>query len=376
MDFLKGQFGYDLDFLKKHINPVILSSPDHRRQIIIAPEYQGRIMTSTSHGLSGASYGWVNHELIGSKKIEKHINPFGGEDRFWLGPEAGQFGLFFNSGDKFIYENYQVPAFLDTEPFELISCDATDAEFLRKVSLVNYAGTEFNITINRKIILLDDAEIAAELHQDTIKELNMVVFESHNTITNTGSDWKRNTGLLSAWIIGVFNATDHTTIIIPVKDSATGINSNYFSTPDESRLQVNNNLVYFKGDGKYRSKIGITPGNTKPVCGSFDSENGVLTIVQFNFEKGDSYINSQWEIQKDPYNGDVINSYNDGPLDDRDKQLGGFYELETSSPAKELRTGESITHIHRTLHFQGDKKSLNEISMRLLNADISKLTSG
>jgi hypothetical protein len=41
--------------------------------------------------------------------------------------------------------------------------------------------------------------------------------------------------------------------------------------------------------------------------------------------------------------GDVINAYNDGPNDDG-TQLGRFLELETSSPAAALKSGNSITH--------------------------------
>ena len=29
------------------------------------------------------------------------MNVFGGEDRFWLGPEGGQFALYFKAGDPF-----------------------------------------------------------------------------------------------------------------------------------------------------------------------------------------------------------------------------------------------------------------------------------
>ena len=44
------------------------------------------------------------------------------------------------------------------------------------------------------------------------------------------------------------------------------------------------------------------------------------------------YVNSLWEIQDEPFRGDVVNSYNDGKLEDG-TQLGPFYELESSSPA-------------------------------------------
>ena len=45
------------------------------------------------------------------------------------------------------------------------------------------------------------------------------------------------------------------------------------------------------------------------------------------------YVNSKWEIQQQPYAGDVANSYNDGPPAPGAKPLGPFYELESSSPA-------------------------------------------
>jgi hypothetical protein len=30
----------------------------------------------------------MNHDLIASGKFEEHFSPFGGEERFWIGPEG------------------------------------------------------------------------------------------------------------------------------------------------------------------------------------------------------------------------------------------------------------------------------------------------
>jgi len=46
--------------------------------------------------------------------------------------------------------------------------------------------------------------------------------------------------------------------------------------------------------------------------------------------------------------------------------MGRFYEVESSSPAAALKPGESIQHIHRTIHLKGDKKELDKITMKLL----------
>ena len=61
-----------------------------------------------------------------------------------------------------------------------------------------------------------------------------------------------------------------------------------------------------------------------------------------------------WEMQKEPFKGDVINSYNDGPPAPGQPPLGPFYELETSSPAlAPVARRARHTHVHRTFHFVG-----------------------
>ena len=63
----KGTYGYDLQLLQKHKKPLELKSGDAR--ILISPEYQGRVMTSTAKGDTGKSYGWINHNLIASDTL-------------------------------------------------------------------------------------------------------------------------------------------------------------------------------------------------------------------------------------------------------------------------------------------------------------------
>jgi hypothetical protein len=80
-----------------------------------------------------------------------------------------------------------------------------------------------------------------------------------------------------------------------------------------------------------------------------------------------------WEQQKDPYGGDVVNSYNDGAPAPGKPPLGGFYELETSSPAAELAPGQSLTHTHRTFHFVGEPAALEPIAKAVLGVSLSEI---
>ena len=75
-------------------------------------------MTSSPDGLQEKGFGWINHALFESGDTLEHINPFGGEERFWLGPEGGQFSIFFEEGSDFNLETWQTPSLLDIESFD------------------------------------------------------------------------------------------------------------------------------------------------------------------------------------------------------------------------------------------------------------------
>jgi len=81
-------------------------------------------MTSTATGAKGNSYGWLNDKLIAQGilpeeqakgKIESKIYVFGSEERFWLGPEGGQYGIFFPKGAKFDFAVERKVRLLDSK---------------------------------------------------------------------------------------------------------------------------------------------------------------------------------------------------------------------------------------------------------------------
>jgi hypothetical protein len=376
-------FGDDLQFLKKHVEVIVLSDASGTRQVAIVPAYQGRIMTSTADGVGGISYGWVNRELIASGKKQPHINVYGGEDRFWIGPEGGQFSIFFAKGNPFELEHWFTPASIDTEPFEVVSKSADRVLCRRKIQLTNYSGTKFDLEVNRELRLLSPQETSKFLGLALRPGIKVVAFESVNSLQNTGNAaWKKETGLLSIWILGMLNASPATTVAIPFKkgpevELGPTVNDAYFGKVPAGRLVVKDGVLFFAADANYRSKIGVSPRRAKPILGSYDAVNHVLTLVQYTLPEGArNYVNSMWEMQKNPYGGDVVNSYNDGPPKPDEKQLGKFYELETSSPALALKPGETAKHVQRTVHLQGSEADLDPIARALLGVSLQQIKSG
>jgi hypothetical protein len=372
------QYGFNRDFLKKHVN--IIELRNSSSAITIIPAWQGRVMTSTADGDSGFSFGWINRALIASGKILPHINAFGGEERLWLGPEGGQFSIFFSKGKSFVYDNWQTPAFLDTTPFQLISSTDSSALFGNDIVTENYSGTSLKFRIEREVTLLSEKELNKLLSVDT-KNLKCVAYRSDNKLINQGEEaWKKETGLLSIWMLGMFNPSPAIIIVIPVKPGderviGPKVNDSYFGKISRERLKVSGNHIFFKADGKSRGKIGIPPLRATGVMGSYDSDNKILTLLICRLPVGKKdYVNSSWQIQENPFSGDALNSYNDGPLEDG-SQMGPFYELETSSPAADLKPGESLSHIQFTIHLTGDLIILDEVSRKVLGVSLNEISS-
>lgn len=370
-----GTYGYDQAFFEKHgIEYLELLSADNQSRVLIVPSYQGRVMTTTSGGVTGKSYGWINYSLIESGKSDPRFNPYGGEDRFWLGPEGGPYSLYFKQGAEQVFENWFVPPVIDTEGFEIRNAGPAAVTFTRNASLVNASGTLFDIGIKRTVSLLSVPDIRAFTGADIPQTVRVIGFESENVITNLGTrPWTKDGGLLSIWILSMFTPFAQTTVFIPYKGGGDGaiVNDDYFGKVPAERLIVDRNMIFFLADGKYRSKIGVSPDRAGELFGSYDPDNNVLTLVWCTLPSDHvGYVNSRWGEQVNHYNGDAINSYNDGPVEDG-TVMGPFYELETSSPALALKHSESAVHIQRVMHFEGAKSDLSFIVNSLFKIDIS-----
>lgn len=373
-----GRFGSDVVFLKQHTTVVVLT--DGAAQVVVAPQYQGRVMTSTTGGADAPSFGWIGRAAVSAGTRQPHMNVFGGEDRFWLGPEGGQYALYFKKGDPFDLDHWQVPEAFDWGAWDTTATSPTSVAFRKRMALDNYSGSSFRIDVDRTVRLLSAAEIAADLKEAPAAGVRAVAFESQNTVTNAGnSTWKPESGLVSVWILGQFTPSSSMTIVLPYaggpSSSEPVVNDAYFGKVPADRLKITDSAVLFRADGQYHAKIGLPPSRALAAAGSYDAASHVLTIVQYTRPEGATrYVNSMWELQREPYNGDVLNSYNDGPPAPGKPPLGPFCEIESSSPALDLAPGQHYTHVHRTIHLVGPEADLDRIARSVLKIPLADVT--
>ena len=69
--------------------------------------------------------------------------------------------------------------------------------------------------------------------------MKLVAYKSDNKITNTGLNaWTKEGGLVSVWMLSMFNPTPTTTVFIPYKEDTEGIivNDEYFGKIPSDRL--------------------------------------------------------------------------------------------------------------------------------------------
>ena len=376
----KGKYGYDVAFFSENkINTIELKNNDSKACILIVPGYQGRVMTSSVDGNDGVSFGWINYKFIEAGKPSNQFNPFGGEERIWLGPEGGPFSIYFKQGAEQAFSNWIVPKEIDTEPFDIISQSVDKVSFSRKFELTNASGTKMEIGIERTVKMLSAMETGKALGIEMDKALSYVAYESENTLINRGQEaWSEQSGALSIWMLAMFNPSSRGLVFVPYKQGSETeagkiVNDDYFGKVPADRLIVKDGILFFKTDGKYRSKIGISPKRAMPYCGSYDPEKRVLTLLWYSApETPSKYVNSKWGNQSDPFSGDAVNSYNDGPVADG-SIMGPFYEIESSSPAALLPAGGRITHKQRIFHITGSEEQLTRITQKLFNCSLTEI---
>ena len=380
----QGNFAEDLSFLRrKDSGLLLLSLPDHgQAQIIVSPKYQAKVFTSTAEGPSGRSFGWVNYKAF-SGALDPHMNAYGGENRLWLGPEGGKFALFFPPGKPMDFDHWKTPADFDTAPWDVVKASSSSATLSKQMSLVNYAGTRLDLSVDRTITVLSMMEMSQQTGMPLAEfgeDVKVVGYRTENKLTNRGDvEWNEKTGMPCIWILDMFTPSPETVITVPFKKTPTTdfsqvATTDYFGQIPEDRLTYNDHVLFLKADGKSRGKLGVRPDKARDWIGSYAADTKVLTLLHFDLDPTARYLNQEWNTTAPAFVGDAVNAYNDGPLEDG-SQMGPFLEMESVSPAAFLAPGGSLMHKQSVYHFTGNEKALDQISKKLLGVSLEEIQS-
>lgn len=374
------------EFLAEHTKVVELCNPAGAR-VAITPEWQGRVMTSTCGGPAGLSFGFVNRRFIEAGTPDGHFNNYGGEERMWLCPEGGPFSLWFQPGAEQVMENWHTPPALNEGVWQVVGRPSDcEVEMAARLECENASATAFSLDVTRRVRLLDRIGVGSLLGDATASIVGrsaarMVAYETTNRVTNRGPAFSKPRGLISIWILGMMNSGPRAVVIVPYQPGPTAergepVKSDYFGPVPDDRLKVLPGAVLLRADAQFRSKIGVSQRRARDVLGSIDFDSGVLTLVHFTMPDDPTkrdYLNNMWGLpQAEPYRGDVVNAYNDGP-NDLGSQLGAFFEIESISPAPVLQTGESLVHRHRTIHVQADRATLAALADEVLGVSLDEV---
>lgn len=378
-NYHNGSFGYDVEFLnKRDSNLIILKSEDSQSQIAISAKYQAKVFTSTANGLKGQSLGFIGYDALSSSILDEHMNAYGGENRFWLGPEGGQYSLFFEKGAEQIYDNWHTPKDIDSEEWSLVYQNESKVKMKKEISLINYLDVELKLEAEREIRLFNNEQIQKELGLNNLQKIHTVGYSTSNSVKNLNDfDWDESTGSVCIWILDMFIPAPKAITFIPYSSGTTTLKgavatTDYFGDIPKSHLKISDSFVFLKTDGNYRSKLGLNEKRTIGIAGNYDPDSKRLTVITFDVNENDVYLNQEWNPNKAPLLGDAMNAYNDGPLEDG-SIMGPFFELESVSPAAFISPNESISHLHNVFHFMGEEKDLNPIALQLFNLSLENI---
>lgn len=376
----KGTFGYDLGYLGAKDSLVVLMDEGENAQVIVSPKYQAKVFTSTVGGRSGTSLGYLNYDALDAEVINEHMNGYGGENRFWIGPEGGQYSVFFRPGTEQVYDHWHTPPAVDVEPWQVIASDKRSVWMTKEMEVQNYRGTQLRLAVDREIRLLDVADVERMLGVKAGAGIKTVAYATRNSIRNRNDfAWTEQTGTICMWMLDMYNVAPDALTIVPFAEGPEErlgkiATTDYFGEIPADRIRIEDGVLYLKTDGKYRSKLGMNPKRTKAVAANYNPGLRCLTVTTFDVDPDAVYLNQEWNPAKDPQAGDALNAYNDGPLEDG-SIMGPFLEVESASPAAFLKPGEQQVHHHNVFHLVGDETALDAVSRSVLGVTLSKIKS-
>jgi hypothetical protein len=321
-------------------------------RIVICPDWNGNVMTSTCDGIDGSSFGLVNVKAIDSGKTDWFYNSYGGEDQLIFLPESG----------TFVIDSLPQPSVL---------------RMRRSVRLNADHGNDAELDIIRTVRLLDRYEIylifgnAAAISLDQM-DVSFVGFITVNSIVNSAIRSPSWSQPVSLQIRGMFNSGQSTVAIVPfqpVKESESefSIDTDFFGSSPHGRLRLlpsatSPTAVLLRADGKYRCQVTASRKRVKPILGALDFREGTLTLIAFDLELPYSDESDQ-----------TVRAYNHGPSFPGEAEFAQFYEFNLLSLIHELPHGETQTLHQYTLHINADKRTLTYLAQEVLGVEYEQV---
>lgn len=328
--------------------------------MLITPALGARVTAASVNGLQGRNLLWANPEIFADKFWKDGPGWNAGGFRSWIAPEDA-----FYLDEK---NNWFVPPAMDPGNYKLINSTSVMATFANEFALSNRQGQEYKCRLTREIHLLESYQWQQlSSIPEGIEYVGIRVIHSlENMGTQIIGDKIPYVGLWSLLMVEPSG-----TMIIPLtKPGGKGeAYRDYFNPLPPERISVSEKAITVKIDGKYRSKIGISPeyaGTAIAFLAEDAIGKGRLYIKQFMVDPNGVYLDHPWG-QPSEF-GDVIEMYND------DGKMGGFAELECHGPSQKLKPGDKESHDVYLHILTGPVEVLKKTASAILELDLSALT--
>ena len=305
-------------------------------RIVVCPEWNGRVLTSTCGGLEGDSFGCVNVQAIDAECYED----FGGEDLWTISPFVCSFVL------ENIKENKAV--------------------LQRTLQMADANGTSVECLLTRSISLLSRKNAGAmfgDAVTDALEQsdVSVIGFDTENTVRT------QEKAHIACRQRGMFNASPYTAIIVPTLPESFAsepfsVDVDYLGSAPHGRIRYLPKTLLIRADGQKRCQVTMPFSSSPPIFGAVESRSGTLTLWTF-------------DLPNNPEKTDMIRIYNPDRHHGNGFDRAAYYEVNCFSTVRELLPEDSFTYYQCTLHLIADNSVLDGIIRQTFGIaleDISK----
>lgn len=237
-----------------------------------------------------------------------------GGNTLWPAPEGGRLGFNYRGDEWYVQEC------MNRLQLHVAEHDCLSTRLQERISLVNRAGTIVHCLMSRDIRM--DSPSATSLPTDIECSFSYVTYDSFQVLNDVPAE----SGLIAAWSLEQFDASETTLSFCCVAKSANALNIDYYDPPRERVTFLERGITY-RTDGQAVGQIGIREQNGASFIGFYDTSRRLLCLRKNLTPPGGVYINiADNEQEYGPYSAsDNYSIYNSGP----DMNL---FELETIGP--------------------------------------------